>query len=171
MSENTHYFVIKSEHYESVSTSLEKAHIDAIFDPCENYPWHHPGSWETIPAYKKWVVVATAVQADQLNRYFDVLAEILNTSTQYWQVNFLLKGQQVSIIVHNTGLQPELSPKNTLDILSRFFSINSDDIQKNLVYQNFSSFLEYFGIPLFDMLDQDIMDIPKGSVVDARNLD
>jgi hypothetical protein len=67
MSENTHYFVIKSDNFEAVSNSLEKAHIDAIFDPCENYPWHYSGSWETMPDYKKWVVVATAVKEDQLN--------------------------------------------------------------------------------------------------------
>jgi hypothetical protein len=82
-----------------------------------------------------------------------------------------LKGQRVSIVVHNIGKQTDLIPKDTLDILSHYFSVKSDEIQGNLMYQKFSSFLEMFGTPFIEMFDQDIMDIPKGSVVDARTLD
>lgn len=170
MSENTHYYAIKANHYDTVRSALEKSGITAFFDPCENYSWHHSGPWETIPANKQWVAVLTVAPLDRLSGIFDVLAEIHEVSGQYWQVVFRFKGRQISVLVQKSGGSPELSPQDALEILSHAFSIPKEKIQEKMVSGEFPGFLELFGMPFLELVDQDIMSMPEDGVLDVRDL-
>jgi hypothetical protein len=169
MSENTHYFVVKADHYEMVKTALEQAYIGAFFDPCENYTWHHASVWEAMPVHKRWVAVMTAVGAESLSRIFKTFAEILDLSGQYWQIRFFWEELRIVVTVAKDA-RPEISPVNALPILAQLFAIPVEDFQTYLYYQNFAEVLKLFGIPCLEMVDQGILDIPKDQVVDAREL-
>lgn len=169
MSENTHYFVVKTLDYFEAKKTLERAAIPCIIDPLENVKYLGRGKWSEIPPDARWVEILTE-QGDKLSKLFDTVARVTYYPKEACGLEFFIQGEPVACYCYDStyldylksegmtlqeaGRAPEkrFSDKDFAK-LAKEFRVDEQELRKLAHYEKFTEFLNCFNIPWLEMVD------------------